>query len=71
MVHALACSIGEEGSALQGVVAAARGDGVIALYDTAAEVTTGKQKRSCRQSKDSPLVPIFARQSHQAAVSCM
>ena len=70
MVHALA-SPAEHGGLTAGLVAAARGDGVVAVYDTGISQRSAKMRKKGRQSNAQVSVPVFAEQSHAAAVTCM
>ena len=67
MVHGLACC-GRPDGASGGFVAAARGDGCVALYSTS---DATKMRRGKKGSHLQPGQPLFSSTSHDAAASCM
>ena len=70
MVHALAYPAAKDGP-LNSLVAAARGDGVIAIYDTGENQTSAGRRKKGRPGNANVSVPVFAQQSHAGAASCL
>ena len=71
MVHALA-SLTAKGGLFNSLVAAARGDGVVAIYDTGgSQASAGKSKKGRRPAKANVSAPVFAQQSHAGAATCL
>ena len=69
MVHALASHCAKH-SLYSGLAAAARGDGVVAIYSMAEQGPFKGRKKNAKAAKQ-PQMPVFASRCHDAAVSCM